>query len=153
VSITSIEGTLKQEINMAELKTKKTEASVEDFLNKIKDQETRQDCFAIAKMMKQVTRSEPKMWGTSIVGFGSRHLKYASGRELDWMLTGFSPRKANITLYILGGFEKQADLLKKLGKHSTGKGCLYIKKLKDVDTKVLKDLVNESVQSVEKSDG
>ena len=138
---------------MAELKTKKTEASVEDFLNKIKDQETRQDCFAIAKMMKQVTRSEPKMWGTSIVGFGSRHLKYASGRELDWMLTGFSPRKANITLYILGGFEKQADLLKKLGKHSTGKGCLYIKKLKDVDTKVLKDLVNESVQSVEKSDG
>jgi len=122
---------------MAELKTKKTEASVEDFLNKIKDQETRRDCFEIAKIMKQTTRSEPKMWGSSIVGFGSRRLKYASGRELDWMLTGFSPRKANITLYILSGFENQDTLLKKLGKYSTGKGCLYIKKLKDVDTKVL----------------
>ena len=136
---------------MAELKTKKTEASVEDFLNQIKDEQTRQDCFEIAKMMKQVTLSEPKMWGSSIVGFGSRHLKYASGRELDWMLTGFSPRKANITLYILGGFEKQADLLKKLGKYTTGKGCLYIKKLKDVDTKVLKELVHESVQSMKEA--
>jgi len=137
---------------MAELKTKKTEASVEDFLNKIKDQETRRDCFEIAKIMKQTTRSEPKMWGSSIVGFGSRRLKYASGRELDWMLTGFSPRKANITLYILSGFENQDTLLKKLGKYSTGKGCLYIKKLKDVDTKVLKQLVSESVQAMRKSD-
>jgi len=137
---------------MAELKTKKTEASVEDFLNKIKDQETRLDCFEIAKIMKQTTRSEPKMWGSSIVGFGSRRLKYASGRELDWMLTGFSPRKANITLYILSGFENQDTLLKKLGKYSTGKGCLYIKKLKDVDTKVLKQLVSESVQAMRKSD-
>ncbi len=137
---------------MAELKTKKTEASVEDFLNKIKDEEIRQDCFEIAKIMKQVTRSDPKMWGSSIIGFGSRRLKYASGRELDWMLTGFSPRKGNITLYILSGFEKQAALLKKLGKHSTGKGCLYIKKLKDVDTKVLKELISESVQTVKKSD-
>ena len=136
---------------MAELKTKKTDASVEDFLNQIKDEQTRQDCFEIAKMMQQVTRSEPKMWGSSIVGFGSRHLKYASGRELDWMLTGFSPRKANITLYILGGFEKQEDLLKKLGKYTTGKGCLYIKKLKDVDTKVLKELVHESVQSMKEA--
>lgn len=131
---------------MAELKTKQTEASVEDFLNTVKDEQTRRDCLEISKMMKQVTRSEPKMWGSSIVGFGSRRLKYASGRELDWMLTGFSPRKANITLYILGGFEKQEDLLKKLGKYTTGKGCLYIKKLKDVDTKVLKELVRESVQ-------
>ena len=137
---------------MAELKTKKTEASVEDFLNKIKDQETRRDCFEIAKIMKQTTRSEPKMWGSSIVGFGSRRLKYASGRELDWMLTEFSPRKANITLYILSGFENQDTLLKKLGKYSTGKGCLYIKKLKDVDTKVLKQLVSESVQAMRKSD-
>lgn len=111
----------------------------------------RQDCFEIAKMMKQVTRSEPKMWGSSIVGFGSRRLKYESGRELDWMLTGFSPRKANITLYILGGIEKQADLLKKLGKYTTGKGCLYIKKLKDVDTKILKELVRESVQTIKEA--
>ena len=136
---------------MAELKTKKTDASVEDFLNTIKDEQTRQDCFEIAKMMKQVTRSEPKMWGASIVGFGSRRLKYASGRELDWMVTGFSPRKANITLYVLGGSEKQAALLNKLGKYTTGKGCLYIKKLKDVDTKVLKELVNESVKKMKEA--
>jgi uncharacterized protein DUF1801 len=137
---------------MAELKTKKTEASVEDFLNKIKDQDVRQDCFEIAKIMKQATRSDGKMWGSSIVGFGSRHLKYASGRELDWMVIGFSPRKANITLYLPGGVENQAALLKQLGKYTTGKGCLYIKKLKDVDTKVLKQLVNDSVQTVEKSE-
>ncbi len=133
---------------MAELKTKKTEASVDDFLNTIKDEETRRDCFEIAKIMKQVTRSDPKMWGSSIIGFGSRRLKYASGRELDWMVIGFSPRKANITLYITGGLEQQTTLLKKLGKYSTGKGCLYIKKLKDVDTKVLKELISQSVRTV-----
>jgi hypothetical protein len=137
---------------MAELKTKKTEASVEDFINKITDEEMRRDCFEITKMMKQATRSDPKMWGSSIIGFGSRHLKYASGRELDWMLTGFSPRKGSITLYILSGFDKQTALLQKLGKHSTGKGCLYIKKLKDVDAKVLTQLINESVQSAKTSD-
>jgi len=113
---------------------------------------TRQDGFEIAKIMKQAARSDPKMWGSSIVGFGTQHLNYASGRELDWMLIGFSPRKANITLYITGGLEKQSVLLKKLGKYSTGKGCLYIKKLKDVDVKVLKELVRESVQSVKKPD-
>jgi hypothetical protein len=137
---------------VAELKTKKTEASVEDFINKITDEEMRRDCFEITKMMKQATRSDPKMWGSSIIGFGSRHLKYASGRELDWMLTGFSPRKGSITLYILSGFDKQTALLQKLGKHSTGKGCLYIKKLKDVDAKVLTQLINESVQSAKTSD-
>ena len=133
---------------MAELKTKKTEASVEDFLNTIKDEATRQDCFEISKMMEQVTRSEPKMWGSSIIGFGSRHLKYESGRELDWMIIGFSPRKANITLYIPGKLEKYDAQLKKLGKYTTGKGCLYIKKLKDVDTKVLKNLITEFVKSI-----
>lgn len=137
---------------MAELKTQKTEASVEDFLNKIKDEEIRRDCFEIAKMMKQATRSDPKMWGSSIIGFGSRRLKYASGRELDWMLIGFSPRQRNITLYLAGGVEKQAALLKELGKHSTGKGCLYIKKLNDVDKQVLKDIISASVQSVKKPD-
>jgi hypothetical protein len=136
---------------MAELKTKKTEASVEDFLNKIKDESTRQDCFEIAKILKQATRSEPKMWGSSIIGFGSRLLKYPNGRELDWMLIGFSPRKANITLYIPGGIEKQSDLLKKLGKHTTGKGCLYIKSLKDVDKKVLKEVVNSSLKLAKES--
>ena len=142
---------MNEELSVAELKTKKTDASVEDFFNAIKDEQTRQDCFEISKMMKQVTRSEPKMWGSSIVGFGSRRIKYASGRELDWMLTGFSPRKANITLYVLSGSEKQESLLKKLGNYTTGKGCLYIKKLKDVDTKVLKELVRESVKTMKES--
>jgi hypothetical protein len=133
------------EIPMAELKTKKTEASVEKFLTAIKDEQTRMDCFEIAKIMKQATKSEPKMWGTSIVGFGSYYYKYASGREGDWMLTGFSPRKQNITLYIMAGFDRYEELLKKLGKHSTGKSCLYIKRLADVDRKVLKELIAESV--------
>jgi hypothetical protein len=135
---------------MAELKTKKTEASVEDFLNGIKDEQVRGDCLVIAKIMKQVTKAEPKMWGTSIVGFGEYHYKGASGREGDWPLTGFSPRKQNLTLYLMGGFKAQADLLKKLGKHKTSVGCLYIKKLEDVDLKVLKELVTSSVQTMKK---
>jgi len=98
--------------------------------------------------MKKATRSDPKMWGSSIIGFGSRRLKYPSGREIDWMVVGFSPRKANLTLYLAGGLDQQAALLKKLGKHSTGKGCVYIKKLKDVDPKVLKELITQSVRSV-----
>jgi hypothetical protein len=129
-----------------ELKTKMTEASVEDFLNTVKDEQTRKDCFEILKMMKQATKAEPKMWGTSIVGFGTYHYKGASGREGDWMLTGFSPRKQNLTLYIMAGFERYNQLLKKLGKFSTGKSCLYIKKLADVDKKVLKELIAESVK-------
>jgi hypothetical protein len=137
---------------MAEMKTKKTEASVEGFLNKIKDEEKRRDCFEIAKIMKQATKKQPKMWGSSIVGFGDHHYVYESGREGDTMVIGFSPRTQNITLYVgLGGIEKRARLLKNLGKFSTGKGCLYIKKLKDIDIKVLKELVNESVQAAKKS--
>ena len=135
---------------MAELKTKLNDASVEDFLNTIENDEKREDCFEILKIMKQAAKAEPKMWGTSIVGFGSYHYKGASGREGDWMLTGFSPRKQNITLYIMGGFDQQTDLMKKLGKHSTGKSCLYIKKLKDIDIKVLKELVTESIQMMKK---
>jgi hypothetical protein len=131
---------------MAELKTKMNDASVADFLNKIPDEEKRRDCFEILKIMKQATRVEPKMWGASIVGFGSYHYKYASGREADWMLTGFSPRKQNITLYIMSGFGRYRELLKKLGKNSTGASCLYIKKLQDVDKRVLKELVIESVK-------
>lgn len=126
----------------AELKTKKNEANVDDFINGIADEQTRADCFEIAKMMKQATKAEPKMWGSSIIGFGEQHLKYASGRELDWMLIGFSPRKQNITLYI----SLDEGLLKKLGKCTTGKGCLYIKKLADVDKKVLKEIISKSVK-------
>ena len=137
----------------AEVKTKVNQASVEGFLNKVTDEEARKDCFEIVELMKQVTREEPKMWGTSIVGFGSYHYKGASGREGDWMLTGFSPRKQALTLYLMGGFHSHKDLLKKLGKYKTSGGmggCLYIKKLEDVDKKVLKALVTESVKATKK---
>jgi hypothetical protein len=133
-----------------ELKTKVNKASVEGFLNTVKDEAVRKDCFEIMKMMKQVTKEEPKMWGSSIVGFGSYHYKGASGREGDWMLTGFSPRKQNLTLYIMAGFDRQAGLLKKLGKFKTSVGCLYIKKLDDVDKKVLKELVEGSVKTMKR---
>lgn len=133
-----------------ELKTKVNNASVEGFLNTVKDEAIRKDCFEILKMMKQATKEEPKMWGSSIVGFGSYHYKGASGREGDWMLIGFSPRKQNLTLYLMHGFDVHEDLLKKLGKHKTSMGCLYIKKLDDVDKKVLKELVTESVKRMKK---
>jgi len=135
---------------MTELKTKVNDASVTKFLNSIEDETTKKDCLEIMKMMKQVTKEEPRMWGASIVGFGSYHYKGASGREGDWMLTGFSPRKQNLTIYIIAGFDKHAGLLKKLGKHSTSKGCLYIKKLQDVDKKLLKELVTDSVKTMKK---
>jgi hypothetical protein len=131
---------------VAELKTKRTEASVEEFLNGLLKEQTRKDCFEIVKIMKGVTKEEPKMWGTSIIGFGSAHLKYASGRELDWMIIGFSPRKQNLTIYLPGNLNSYGGLLKKLGKHKTGGGCLYIKTLQDVDTKVLKELIQQSVR-------
>ncbi len=131
-----------------ELKTKVNEASVEGFLNSVADEQKRNDCFEILKIMEQATNEAPKMWGSSIVGFGSYHYKGASGREGDWMLTGFSPRKANLTIYILGGFDRHQDLLQKLGKHTTSVGCLYIKRLADVDKKVLRELVAESVKTM-----
>jgi hypothetical protein len=135
---------------MSELKTKASEASVTAFLNSIEDEEKRKDSLVILKLMKQVTKQEPKMWGSSIIGFGDVHYKYESGREGDWFITGFSPRKQNLTLYVMGSFNYHADLLKKLGKHTTGVGCLYIKKLKDVDTKVLKELIETSVKAASK---
>lgn len=134
----------------AELKTKVNAASVEDFLNSVEDEQKRADCFEIAKIMQQVTKEKPKMWGASIVGFGTYHYKGASGREGDWMLTGFSPRKQNLTLYLMGGFDMHKDLLKKLGKFKTSVGCLYIKKLDDIDKKVLKQLVTQTVKTMKK---
>ena len=130
---------------MAELKTKKNESSVTKFLDGVKDEKKRQDSYTILKLMKQITKAEPKMWGTSIIGFGSYHYKYASGREGDWFVTGFSPRKQNLTLYIMSGISKYPDLLKKLGKFKTGKGCLYINKIEDIDIKTLKELIKQSV--------
>jgi hypothetical protein len=131
---------------MAELKTKKTQASVAAFLNGIENEQKRKDAKAIAKMMREATGTRPKMWGTSIVGFGDHRYKYASGREGDWFLTGFSPRKQNLTLYVMYGLKGHAKLLKRLGKHKTGKGCLYINKLADVDTDVLRELIALSVE-------
>lgn len=132
---------------MAELKTKLNNASVDKFLKGVKDEQTRADCYQIIEIMNKATKAEPKMWGTSIIGFGNIHLKYESGRELDWFPIGFSPRKQNITLYLMGGLE-QKELLDKLGKYSTGKGCLYIKKLADVDIKVLNKLVTTSAKNM-----
>ena len=131
---------------MAELKTKRNDASVEVFLDGIADEAKRRDSYAILAMMQEVTGVEAKMWGDSIVGFGSYHYKYASGREADWMLVGFSPRKQNLTLYIMSGFEQYDELLQRLGKHSTGKACLYVKRLADVDLSVLRELVKLSVE-------
>ena len=136
---------------MAELKTKLTDASVDKFLKGVKNEEVRADCYQIIEIMKKAAKAEPKMWGTSIVGFGTYHYKGKSGREGDWMLVGFSPRKQNLTLYIMAGFDRYNDLLKKLGKFTTGKSCLYIKKLADVDKKVLKELVTESVKVMKQS--
>ena len=119
------------------------------FLDGIKDEKKREDSFAVLEMMKKITGEQPTMWGESMVWFGSYHYKYASGREGDWFLTGFSPRKQALTLYLMCGLEKQAALLKKLGKYKTGKSCLYIKKLEDVDTAVLKELIKGSVASKE----
>ena len=131
---------------MAELKTKLNDASVEAFLDGIVDERKRQDSYTILTMMQDVTGAKAKMWGDSIVGFGSYHYKYASGREADWMLVGFSPRKQNLTLYIMSGFEQYDELLQRLGKHSTGKACLYVKRLADVDPAVLRELVKLSVE-------
>lgn len=130
---------------MATLKTKKTEDSVSEFLNKIPEAEKRKDAFTILELMEKATKSTAKMWGAAIVGVGSRVLKYESGRELDWFIMGFSPRKKDLTLYIPGAVQKQAALLKKLGKHKTGKGCLYINKLEEVDMTVLKEIIKKGL--------
>ncbi len=135
---------------MAELKTKKNKASVEKFLDSVKDEKKREDSYTVLKLMKQITKADPEMWGTSIIGFGSYHYRYASGREGDWFVTGFSPRKQSLTLYIMSGFSKYHDLLKKLGKFKTSKGCLYINKIEDIDIKILKELIKQSVGYLKK---
>ena len=130
---------------MAELKTKPNDKSVTDFLNSVENDTKREDSFTILELMKEVTGVEPIMWGDSIIGFGSYHYKYASGREADWFLTGFSPRVQNLTLYIMDGFDEYDALLGKLGKHSTGKSCLYVKRLENIDLDILREMVEKSV--------
>ncbi len=136
---------------MAELKTKQTNQSVTKFLNAIDDKKRRQDCRVVLKIMKQATKAPPRMWGKNIVGFGNDHYKYASGREGDWFVAGFSPRKQDLTLYLTPEFEGREALLGKLGKHKTGKSCLYIKNLDDVDLEVLEKLVTQSVRQTRSS--
>lgn len=130
---------------MAENKTKLTDASVDDYLAAIEDEARRMDCEALTRLMAEATSYPPKMWGTSIVGFGSYHYKYESGREGDACLTGFSSRKGDISIYLVKHFPGQDELLAKLGKYKLGKGCLYVRKLKDVDPAVLSQLVAGTV--------
>jgi len=130
---------------MAELKNKATDASVDDFLANV-DEHRQGDCQKIMKLLQEVTGEKPRMWGPSMIGFGSYHYKYASGREGDWFITGFSPRKKDYTIYINSGLDNHGDLLQQLGKHKTGKSCLYIRKLEDINWPVLKELVKKNNQ-------
>lgn len=139
-----------EEINMADLKTIPTRASVDKFLKGITDEKKREDCYRILKMMRKATKAEPKMWGTSIVGFGKTHHANGSGQHGQGFLTGFSPRKQNLTLYLMNGIDQFEDLMRKLGKHSTGRGCLYIHRLEDVDLKVLRELITRSLKATAK---
>jgi hypothetical protein len=131
---------------MAEIKTKPTAASVEDFINKVPDERKRKDSFVLLEMMKSATGEEPKMWGNSLIGFGMVRLKSpATGREVDWLRIGFSPRKANLSLYLTSNIKVQDAALKRLGKHKTGAGCLYINRLDDIDLQVLKEIIEASL--------
>lgn len=131
---------------MAKNKTTETQNSVTDFINTVEDITKKIDAFELVQIMKEQTGFEPKMWGSSIIGFGSYHYKYASGHEGDAPLVGFSPRKDTISLYLYCSFENKEDLLSKLGKHKAGKSCIYIKKLTDIDVEILKKMISHSVQ-------
>jgi hypothetical protein len=135
---------------MAAVKTKPTEQTIKSFLDKVPDEKARNDCYTLIRIMEKVTGEKPKMWGPAIIGFGQYHYKYDSGREGDICLTGFSPRKGSLSLYVLAGFKGQEELLAKLGKHKIGKGCLYIKKLDDVDINVLERLIIRSFEFLKK---
>lgn len=136
---------------MAENKTRATIASVTEFINSIEDRQKRADARKVAAIMRRVTGKRAKMWGSSIVGYGTYHYKYESGREGDFMITGFSPRKQALTVYIVAGFRRFDTLMGKLGKYKTGKSCLYIKRLSDVDEKVLEKLIDRSVKYMRKN--
>jgi hypothetical protein len=135
---------------VAENKRKATSASVTDFINSIGDTQKRADARKVAAMMRKATGKRAKMWGTSIVGYGTYHYKYASGREGDFLMTGFSPRKQAVTVYVIPGFSHFEPLMNKLGKYKTGKSCLYIKRLSDIDEKILEQLINRSVKHMRK---
>lgn len=134
---------------MAELKTKPNDGDVEAFLDGIPDAQRRSDSLVLLALFRAVTGEAPKMWGTAIVGFGDSHYAYASGREGDWFVTGFSPRKQNLTLYCMGGYVPHGEVLARLGKHKLGKGCLYINRLRDVDLDVLRELITVTVAAAQ----
>lgn len=130
---------------MAELKTQKTELSVDAFINTVADEQKRKDAFTILGLMEAATNAKPKMWGSAIIGFGDKRLVYDSARELDWFVMGFSPRKQNFALYISGAVTDEQALLKKLGKYKTGKGCLYINKIDEIDINVFKEIIQKGL--------
>ena len=134
---------------MSELKTKLNDDSVEDFLQSVEHPQKKEDAFEILNMMMEITEEAPKMWGNSIVGFGTYHYVYASGKEGDWMRIAFSPRKQNIVLYLMNGADKEHEILSRIGKYKTGKSCFYINKLTDVDRNVLKELIKASWDKME----
>lgn len=138
---------------MAENKTQPTDQSVQSFIDVLEDQQKIADSYSLIELMKDVTGCEPTMWGPSIIGFDQYHYKYDSGREGDFLKVGFSPRKRELSIYIMSGFKKHNELMKKLGKHRTGKSCLYVKKLDEIDMKVLRELVEESVKYVDEKYG
>ncbi|HEV2718185.1 MAG TPA: DUF1801 domain-containing protein, partial [Terriglobales bacterium] len=146
VKLSNFAGLTKDEGSMAEQKMKPTAQSVDAFLDNVEDEARRADCVALTQLLKRVTKKEPQIWGGGLVGFGNYHYKYASGHEGDCFVAGFAPRKSALTLYVTAGVERFPKLLAKLGKHKAGKGCLYIKKLGDVDLSVLEDLLSQSVQ-------
>jgi len=133
---------------MAENKTKPTDVSVDEFLASVENDRRRDDAMTVCKMMQEITGEEPAMWGPTMVGFGTYHYKYDSGREGDWFVAGFAPRKASLVVYIMSGFKRHDVLMKKLGKHKTGGSCLYINKLSDVDMDILRELISRSVEYV-----
>ena len=135
---------------MAELKTNKNDNDIVEFLNGVDNEERRKDCFRLLELFEQWTKETPRMWGASIIGFGSYHYRYHTGREGDWFLTGFSPRKQNLTIYITAGFSEYDDIMQNLGKYKTGKSCLYVKRLSDIDLEKLKTLVEKSVYHMKK---
>jgi len=135
---------------MAELKTRKNDASIEKFINSLPNEAKRRDAFKILEMMKNASKLEPKMWGTSIIGFGDVHYKYASGHEGDTCMIGFSPRKQNFALYLMTGLDNFKDEFQQLGKYKTGKGCLYIKRLEDVNDTVLRNMLSKAIQLIKR---
>ena len=130
---------------MATLKTQPNDRDVTEFLASVEDIQRREDCFKLLTLMQEITGETPQYWHSNIVGFGTYHYRYESGREGDWFITGFSPRKQNLTLYIIAGFDKYEELMNQLGRHKTGKSCLYVNRLADIDMKVLRELIARSV--------